>query len=152
MMSGSASVPTKFSLAIPSRTSRLRDVRRFVVEHGRRANLSEEVIDAMRTAVDEACANIIEHAYQGVADQIVNIEVTVKPDCFVVSLRDQGASFDRKAYHEPDVRKLTKSRASGGLGVRMIRTLMDQVEYSSNGATNEIRLTKFTRRQTDDRR
>ncbi|MDE2958121.1 MAG: ATP-binding protein [Bacteroidota bacterium] len=144
------SVQTRFSLAIPGKTSRLKEVRRFVARHGRRANLSEEVINAMRTAVDEACANIIEHAYHGVADQIVNIEVTVKPDCFVVSLRDQGAPFDRKAYREPDVRELTRSRASGGLGVRMIHALMDQVEYSSKGRTNEIRLTKFTRHQTDN--
>lgn len=146
-MSGSSTVPTRYSLTIPSKTSRLRDVRQFIVDHGRRARFSEEVVDAMCTAVDEACANIIEHAYRDCADQIVDIEVIVKPDCFVVNLRDRGVPFDRAAYHEPDVRKLTKSGASGGLGVRMILGLMDQVEYSTNGPTNEIRLTKFGRRQ-----
>lgn len=151
-MSGDPTVSAKYSLAVPSATRYLKDVRSFVVRHGRQAKISEDVIHAMRIAVDEACANIIEHAYEGRSDEVVNIIVTIKPDCFVVSLRDQGIPFNRMAYRKPDIVKLTQLRASGGLGVQMIRNLMDQVEYISVGPTNEIRLTKFRQRQTDDPR
>ena len=149
-MSGSPTMSTTYSLAIPSKTSHLKDVRQFIVDRGRKAKFSEEVIEAMQTAVDEACANIIEHAYRDCSDEIVNIEVIVKPDCFEVCLRDQGTPFNRSAYRAPDVVKLTKSGASGGLGVRIILDLMDQVEYSNEGQTNIIRLKKFCQRQADD--
>ena len=148
-MSGKSAASSTHLLVVPSATRYLKKVRRFIRGHGRKADYPEEVISEICTAVDEACANIIEHAYKGQPDKEVRIEVAIKPTCCEVSLSDEGDTFDRSAYREPDVVLLTQRRASGGLGVRMIRSLMDLVEYKTRGSTNEIKLTKYCSPQSD---
>ena len=134
---------TIHTLAIPSATRYLKDVRRFIVRHAQKAQLPEDAVEALQLAVDEACTNIIEHAYGGSTKHKVDIAIIVDPARFVVRIRDRGQPFDQKSYVAPDVLALTRRGQAGGLGVQMIRELMDQVEYLSEGPTNEIRLIKY---------
>ena len=130
------------TLVVPSHTRHLGTVRRFVERHAAKAELPEDAIHALRLSVDEACTNIIEHAYDGRGDEQVDIAMSVEPDRVVVCIRDRGRAFDVRSYVEPDVLRLSRQRKAGGLGVNIIRKLMDFVEYRSDGSVNEIRLTK----------
>lgn len=132
-----------FTLVVPSQTRHLARVRNFVARHARQASVKEEYIGALRRAVDEACANIIEHAYKGNPNHEVNLAMTIDPTRVVVRIRDSGLPFDQNAYQRPNVLKLSRERKSGGLGVDIIRRLMDRVEYIHDGDMNEIRLIKF---------
>ena len=131
------------TLAIPSSTRYLKDVRRFVVLHAQEADFPEDAVEQFKIAVDEACTNIIEHAYGGQANHEVYIAIIIDTDRFTVRIRDEGLPFDRSTYHEPDLLKLASKRKKGGLGVHIIRRLMDRVEYRTRGQINEIRLTKY---------
>ena len=131
------------TLAIPSSTRYLEDVRRFVVTHAQEANFPEDAVEQFKIAVDEACTNVIEHAYGGKDDHEVDIAIIIDPDRFTVRIRDEGEPFDQSSYHEPDLLALTKKRRGGGLGVHIIRRLMDRVEYRTRGHVNEIRMTKY---------
>ena len=137
---------TIHTLAIPSATRYLKDVRRFIVRHAKKAQLSNDAVEALQLAVDEACTNVIEHAYGGSTMHKVDITIVVDPTRFVVRIRDRGQPFDQQSYTAPDVVALTRRGQSGGLGVQVIRKLMDHVEYLSEGPTNEIRLTKYRNR------
>ena len=130
------------SLRIPGATQHLGEVRRFVEQHARAAQLEEETIAHIKMAVDEACANIIEHAYDN-ARQEIAVLVMVDNERFTVCIRDQGRPFHPELWSEPDLFRIAKSRKGGGLGVQIMRRLMDQVEYTTRGNTNEVRLTKF---------
>lgn len=134
---------TIHTLTIPSSTRELEKVRRFVETHAREANLSENDIEQVRVAVDEACTNVIKHAYQGDDGQKIDIAVIVTPDRFVVRIRDKGRPFNQKNYEKPDVLEFARRRKGGGLGVYLIRQLMDNVEYCTCGSANEVRLTKY---------
>jgi len=107
-------------------------------------------VEALRLAVDEACTNIIEHAYQGNSENEVDLSMTIEATRIVVQIRDRGRPFNRKAYQRPNVLELSRNRKSGGLGVDIIRRLMDRVEYITEGDVNEIRLTKFLNRIISD--
>ncbi len=131
-----------YTLRIPSSTRYLEVVRRFVEQHARTAGLSETVISELKLAVDEACTNIIKHAYKGRPDQPIDVAVLLEPTRFVVRIRDQGDAFDLAHYREPDLQTLIRRRQGGGLGLRLIRKLMDQVEYRSLGRYNEVQLVK----------
>ena len=131
------------TLAIPSSTRYLEDVRRFVVLHAQEADFPEDAVEQFKIAVDEACTNIIEHAYGGQANHEVDIAIIIDADRFTVRIRDEGLPFDRSTYHEPDLLKLASKRKKGGLGVHIIRRLMDRVEYRTRGQVNEIRMTKY---------
>ena len=134
------SVHTK---TIPSSTRYLDDVRQFVVRYAQHAHLPEDDVEQFKIAVDEACTNVIEHAYKGRDDHEVDITIIIDPDRFTVRIRDEGEPFDESKYRAPNLVELAKNRRKGGLGVHIIRTLMDSVEYHSQGQVNEIRMTKY---------
>ncbi|MFT4604879.1 MAG: serine/threonine-protein kinase RsbW [Rhodothermales bacterium] len=132
-------------LTIPSSTRYLEDVRHFVERHAEKAKLPEDSVQQLKMAVDEACANVIEHAYKGNNEQPIDIAVIVRSDRFTVRIRDKGEGFDPTVYQEPDLTSIARSRRAGGLGVHIMHRLMDQVEYRQRGRTNECRLTKYRR-------
>jgi serine/threonine-protein kinase RsbW len=131
------------TLTIPSSTRFLEDVRQFVESHASEAEFPEDVVEQLKMAVDEACANVIEHAYQGEDEHPIDIAVIVQPDRFTVRIRDEGVGFNPKSYSEPDLLQFAHARRSGGFGVHIIRKLMDQVEYRKRGSKNECCLTKY---------
>jgi serine/threonine-protein kinase RsbW len=139
--------PSIHTLTIPSSTLHLEDVRRFVETHAVRANFNEEAIAQLKMAVDEACTNVIEHAYHGDGQHQIDIAVILKPDRFTVRIRDEGERFKSADYQEPDLLEFAKMRRAGGFGVHIMRRLMDKVEYRTDGNVNECCLIKY--RQPD---
>lgn len=127
-------------------------MRRFIETHARQAAFGEKTIEDFKIAVDEACTNIIKHAYQGDATQTIELAVIVDDKRFTVRIRDEGRAFKTQAYSEPDIFHLAKSRRAGGFGVHIMRQLMDQVEYASRGTVNEVKLTKYRNGEEGDGR
>ena len=104
--------------------------------------LNQKDISEIRLAVDEAYTNIIKHAYKNSPTQKVDIEIGSDDEQLWISLMDKGNSFDPNSYREPDLMKRIKEKKRGGMGVYLIRKLMDQVQYNRKGKTNEIRMVK----------
>lgn len=130
-------------LTIPSTTLKLSRVRHFVEGHARACGFSSDVVDQLSLAVDEACTNIIRHAYGGSKAGPVDITIDVDPERFTVTIRDEGKSINLGEYIEPDLSKSIEDRKGGGFGVHIMRKLMDLVEYEKHGAFNEVHLVKF---------
>lgn len=130
-------------MTIPSTTLKLSTVRRFVEGHARSCGFSSDVIDQLSLAVDEACTNVIRHAYSGSRSGPVDISVDIDAERFTVTIRDEGKSIDLERYSEPDLNKAIRDRQGGGFGVHIMRRLMDLVEYEKHGKFNEVHLVKF---------
>jgi len=140
---------TSHTLVIPSATRYLAKVRRFITVHARKSKINETSIKELRLAVDEACSNVIEHAYLGKPNEKLHITFTIQSTQVIVQIRDRGLPFDEEAYRQPNVVELSRKRKSGGLGVDIIRRLMDQVEYITEGNRNEIKLVKLIHRSSE---
>lgn len=134
---------TTYTLTIPSSTRFLEKVRRFVAEHAAEAGLDEMKVAQLKMAVDEACTNVIEHAYEGENEQPIEIAVIAGRKKLTIRIRDHGRTFDQRAYREPDLADYAKKRKSGGLGVHIMHKLMDEVAYRSTGRYNECRLITY---------
>lgn len=132
-----------YTLQVPSSTRHLEQVRQFVARHAAAAQFPEEAVEAFKIAVDEACTNVIKHAYKGNETHLIDIAVIVDPDRFTVRIRDQGEAFRPEEYQAPDIFKMARKRRAGGFGVHIMRRLMDHVEYRTRGRINEVRLTKY---------
>ncbi|XWN37008.1 MAG: ATP-binding protein [Balneola sp.] len=130
------------SLSVEASTSQLAKVRDFVAEHAESLGLSEKEIGNIRLAVDEAYTNIIKHAYKNFPAKPVEIELGSDNSQLWISIKDEGESFDPGAYNEPDIRERIKNKQRGGMGVYLIRKLMDNVQYNRSGHMNEIRMIK----------
>jgi serine/threonine-protein kinase RsbW len=104
---------------------------------------TEEAVDQIVIAVDEACSNIIRHAYGGDPAQQIQIVVDTYPDRLEITLSDQGRRFDPSTYREPDPQKLARSGQRGGLGLLLMRRLMDEIQYDYRDEFNIVRLIKY---------
>ena len=100
--------------------------------------MSEEEIYDIQLAVDEACSNIIEHAY-GV-DQSGDIECSFSKvdDGLLVILHDHGRPFDLSKVPEPDLTSGLNQRPIGGLGLHFMRSSMDEIHYESKGEIGNV--------------
>lgn len=132
----------KYSITVQASTEHLAEVRNFVAKHAASFGFKKQDVADIRLAVDEAYTNIIKHAYKQDKSRSVDIELGYNSDEFWVSLLDSGETFDPASYTKPDVRKKIKEKKRGGVGVYLIKKLMDEVEYLKEGPVNEIRMIK----------
>jgi anti-sigma regulatory factor (Ser/Thr protein kinase) len=83
----------------------------------------------VQTAVDEACTNIMKYAYSE-AGGVITITCEMQGTDLVVTIRDMGKPFDPASVPQPDLEADLDRRKIGGLGIYLMRKLMDDVSYS----------------------
>lgn len=129
-------------IEVAASTQNLAQVREFVAVHARVHGFAEKDVEEIRLSVDEAMTNVIKHAYGYDASQLIYVSVGSDDRTFWVAIQDTGHAFDISAYTAPNVPERIKSRQKGGVGVYLIKKLMDKVEYSTKNQQNEIRMIK----------
>ena len=135
------------TLHIESRTERLIAVRDFVSEDARAFGFTDEDVSRIALAVDEACTNIIKHAYSFDPNRNISVRVKSRNGTFEITIRDTGSGFNPSLVHAPDMKDYFSHYRKGGLGVYLMKSLMDKVEYEIHpGKRNEVRLTKYLQR------
>jgi len=143
-----ATIERKFKLQVPSSTENLALIREFVTTVGKQATMSDEDISKLELAVDEACANVIEHAYGHDITKEVDVRAVFDEDEVRISVIDSGRGFDPAKVDQETVEQLVAERKSGGLGFRLIKSLMDDVSYEIvPGQKNELHMTKKIRKE-----
>ncbi len=131
------------TLKVKSRTENLSHIRDFVNSSASEVNVPADIVENIILAVDEACTNIIKHAYKYFPDGEILIKIKPSSSKFVVSIIDYGISFEPETIPEPDLQKYYRQKRVGGLGIYLMRTLMDDVKYISiPGKYNEVLLSK----------
>ena len=123
----------------------LRKVSEFVRDIGQLLLLTEEVLFDIDLAVEEASANVVQHAYRpGLAGDIL-LRVETTDESVRITLTDWGLPFDLEGVTPFDMRGPAETRAKGGTGLRLIRSLMDGVvreTATAPGGPNVLMLSK----------
>ena len=128
----------------PGNYQSLAEISQFLVDQAEHAGFSPNDIYAIQTAVDEACANIIDHAYGGENIGMITIQVTEIKNGLQIVLQDDGLPFDPDEIPEPDITSPLEIRKERGLGIFFMRKLMDQVIFEfSQSKGNQLTLVKF---------
>ncbi len=113
------------TLTFCSRASRLKLLRCVVRDAAELVGLDEEASDAVVLAVNEACMNIIQHAYAMDSNGVIDVTVSREGDAIVFRLRDYAASVDTDRIASRDLDDIRP----GGLGVHFIQSLMDECGF-----------------------
>lgn len=124
---------TNRSLTIPARFDQLQRASAFVSEIAAAAGFRGLQLNRIELAVDEACSNIIEHAYAQTPGGEIRIHVHVEPGYrIIITLIDTGEPFDPDAIplHNPE--SDSDELQSGGLGLFLMRRAMDGVQFEFN--------------------
>jgi serine/threonine-protein kinase RsbW len=131
-------------LRVKSSTENLVLIRDFTKSTASNSGFSEEAVDKIALAVDEACTNIIKHAYKNSPEGDIVINIKVDSNKLTVSITDFGLDFDPSLVPIPDIKKYYQQHKIGGLGIYLIKKLMDEVKYNpSVDNKNQVVLVKY---------
>jgi len=131
----------------PAAFDQLEAIREFVGQAARDAGMDDTDMDAVELAVDEACSNIIEHAYQDLQGGDIECTCDLGQNILTIALHDHGRPFDPSSLSPPDLSSDLAHRKIGGLGVFLIHTLMDEVHFEPLGKSgNVLTMTKRGKR------
>ncbi len=133
---------------IPSHPKYLCIVREVTAKVGHIHGIGEDLVEQLKLAVDEACANVIKYAYGGDARKRIVIRYKVDRGWFEVVIEDSGVKADPEAIMG---RRLEEVRP-GGLGVHFIKRCFDIFEFDGkkkNG--NRLRLVRYLKEKDEDR-
>jgi len=108
----------------------------------KRNKFSYRDLNNMLIVIDEACSNVIRHAYKDMDTGDIKFEIIVKRKGVYITIIDKGRTFDWKSFKTPDLNHYVNIGKKGGLGVWIIRKLTDKSSYAKTERGNEIRLVK----------
>jgi serine/threonine-protein kinase RsbW len=130
-------------LEVKSKTDNLSKIRDFLFSAAKEIGFASDAIDNMTLAVDEACTNIIKHAYKSHPDGKIIIKLLYSNGTLTITIIDYGAAFEPETIPPPDLKKYYQQHRVGGLGMYLMKTLMDDVKYISiPGKYNQVLLSK----------
>jgi len=123
-------------LKVPSRTEFLAMVRDVTRGWAGVAGFEKSDADQIALAVDEAVTNVIEHAYGGAGDKVVELRYEDRGEEFRVDVVDNGITVDPKTMPKVDLERYASERRTGGLGVHLMSRIMDSVTFRRSARRN----------------
>jgi anti-sigma regulatory factor (Ser/Thr protein kinase) len=129
----------------PGDISYLYRIREFIAGIATEVGIEPQEIDNIELAIDEACTNVIEHGY---APDDPNKELTIRMEInsaqMVLTVIDRAKPFNLLLYQPREITALKAEGKDGGLGIRLIKQIMDVIEYKTRpDGYNELMMTKY---------
>lgn len=107
---------------------------------GEEFSLPSDKIFQLNLALEEVVVNIMNYAYPGEEGRPVDVSVKAGPASLVFTVDDQGLPFDPTAKEDPDITLGAEDRPIGGLGILLVRQLMNDVAYRREDGHNLLTL------------
>lgn len=120
--------PFRRELTVVGTMADLPRIGKFVEDVCDQADVDPAARFSVLTAVDEACSNIFEHAYRGRAGEL-SLALETRGQDLVITLHDRGHAFNPEGVPAPDLGLTLDQRPIGGLGLHLMRKLMDRVYF-----------------------
>ncbi|HRI79997.1 MAG TPA: ATP-binding protein [Cyclobacteriaceae bacterium] len=121
----------------------LKGVRDFIRKSLRSHVASDVVLNEIILAMDEMCSNLMIHAHQCNPRHTLELQIEVPAKGKIIfEILDDGEMFDINRFHEPGIDSLIHEKRKGGLGIRLVKSIMDEVQYINRDGRNVCRLTK----------
>ena len=131
------------AIKFPARFEFLDEIRDYVGKKARTARFTDKDVYSIQLATDEAASNIIEHAYSGIPDAHLELTCAFEQNKLIITLLDHGKPFDFSSVENPDLTADLSHRKIGGLGIYLMRQLMDEVRYEVTKSGNVLTLIKL---------
>ena len=120
--------------------SRIRD---FVKKSALTYGFEEHQAQQIALAVDEACSNLIRHAFNFDKKREICIEIETDKNSFIVKVLDDGAPFNPLEVNPPDMKEYFRKYQRGGLGISIMRKVMDKILYQASNKKNPKNILKL---------
>ncbi len=133
-----------YQLRLPSQSDNLSIIRSLVTKVAAQVGLNKDEASKIELAVDEACTNVIRHAYNKNTNEIIDIQIKIDKKKLMIIVSDTGKGFNPDKVRIPDLGESIRAGKRGGLGICLIKTLMDKVDFQMKpGTKNQVKMVKY---------
>jgi len=132
----SRTMSEKIAFELKNNLSEIERLSQIVTEFGGLNNLSPKVLFAVNLALEEILTNIISYGYEDNNEHVIVIRLSLKDEELVAEVEDDGRPFNPLEVPKPDISRPLEDRKIGGLGIHLVRNLMDGLEYRRYGGKN----------------
>ena len=130
------------SIILANDISEIARLNEFVEEIGNDFSLSPEVVFNLNLVLEEAVVNIINYAYPKEEHEKIYLSAKLHNDSIILVLTDTGKEFDPTMVPDTDITLSADERPIGGLGIFLIRQIMNEVKYERIDGKNVLTLEK----------
>lgn len=130
------------SIAVPGTAEGVRRVADGFDAFAEEEGLPPAVVSTVQVVLDELLTNTVRHGYGPGATGVIEVGFDVGGGRLEVTITDDAAPFDPLAAPPPVLTGTVEERPIGGLGVHLVRQLMDEVRYAREGGRNRVILRK----------
>ena len=134
--------PSGFEMSIGPDLNEVVRVNKTFGEFADRHALSTAVRRSFNVAIDELLTNTVSYGFRGRTDGALGVSVELQPDRVMMTLTDNGAPFDPWVQIAPDTTLSMESRRIGGLGIHLVKKMMDEARYEFRDKRNIVTLVK----------
>jgi len=135
----------KKQLTIKNEISEIVRLAQFIETCGEALGLAPALIMNLNLVLEEAVSNIILYAFPKVEGQDITIDLEKKGELLIFTITDGGIAFNPIQTEDPDIELALEDRPVGGLGIYLIKKIMNEVEYQRIDAQNVFTLKKKCR-------
>ena len=133
----------KYKYKVGCSIENLKGVRDFIRNALKEYGVPDLQISEMVLALDEMCSNLMIHAHHCNPDDLFELHIHIeKNNPVIFEIIDDGNAFDINQFSEPELGNLVNEKRKGGLGIRLVKSIMDKIEYQNRNGKNVCRLIK----------
>lgn len=129
-------------LNLSCQTSALSELRNFLQQNLATYKLSEVERHQITLAVEEVCANLIIHSHGCNPKDQIQLEIKDSYEKMIFEITDDGIAFNLLEYEVPQLKQVVEAKRKGGLGILLVKKIMDEIEFESKNGRNICRLIK----------
>jgi sigma-B regulation protein RsbU (phosphoserine phosphatase) len=130
------------SITLTNKIEEISRIAGFINDIAADVQLDGSLASKLNLALEEAVTNVIKYAYPEDTVGTVEVSAVEQPGLLTFTIADSGIPFDPTGNPEPDLQASVQERPIGGLGIHLVRTIMDSVQYDYNDGKNILTLTK----------
>ena len=116
-----------------------------VESFGTHAGLSPDLTYRLTLSLDEIVSNVIRHGYSDTNDHVVEVRLSIHDGVVTSVIEDDGHPYDPRESPEPDLSMPVEQRGPGGLGIFLVRQMMDSIDYARRDGRNILTVTASKR-------
>lgn len=130
------------SISVKNNVSELKKINHILEVFVKSNNLSSQVLFALNLSIEEILTNIITYGFEDSSEHFILLRLEKEDGLVNIKIEDDGKPFNPLDYDEPDLDKPLEDREMGGLGIFLVKSYMDDVQYQREENKNLISMTK----------
>lgn len=135
--------PNDFTITIENDIKQIQDVAEHLESFGNANHISPKIVYQLNLSVDEILTNIITYGFSDSESHDITVSLSCSKSEVTIQIIDDGQQFDPLSYTPEGVEDELEDRPIGGLGIHLVKTMMDEIQYERINNENKTTIIKY---------